>query len=185
MDINDILVGIIGLSSISTPNTTVPGYVKDYDFIDYLTALEEFVPQVKLAGAELLIVIAHICYSEIIDLAPILIDMGISAIGGGHCHKEMIPQIITNSNGELAVIQANSLMQSYAKVEITYDIIGKEVIALDVNSHLNDEEYSDPNVESIVSYWKDQTDRELSEIIGYTDYENGRTSNAMHNLAVD
>ena len=173
-DINDIMVGIIGLSTIATPNTTVKDYVKDYEFIDYITALEDIVPQVKLDGAELLIVIAHICYSELIDLAPILIDMGISVVGGGHCHQEMIPQIITNSKGKLAVIQANSYMQSYAKVEILYDIIEKELIALDVNSHLNDEGIPDPNVERIVSYWKEKTERKLSEISSDTDYEIGR-----------
>jgi len=171
MDINDIMIGIIGLSTIATPNTTVKDYVKDYEFIDYTTALDDILPQMKLDGAELLIVIAHICYSELIDLAPILIDMGISVICGGHCHREMIPQIITSNKGELAIIQAKSLMQSYAKVEISYDIIGKEIITMDVSSHVNDENNPDHKVESVVSYWREKTDQLLSANSDYIDHE--------------
>ncbi len=185
LDIDDVMVGIIGLTSLSTPYSTFPDNVNDYDFIDYHTALEEIVPQVKLDGAELLIVIAHICYSEIVELAPTLVNMGVSAITGGHCHVDMTTQIISSENGELAAIKTNSLMQSYAKVEISYDIIEKEVITMDVSGHENESGNPDQTVASIVSYWRDQTDAELSEIIGYTDNEIGITSNAMYNMVVD
>jgi 5'-nucleotidase/UDP-sugar diphosphatase len=185
IDINDVMIGIIGFTSLSTPFSTSPDNVADYEFINYLTALEEAVPQAKQDGAELLIVIAHFCYSEIVELAPTLINMGISVIGGGHCHAELITQIITSGNGELAAIKTNSLMQSYAKVEISYDIIENEVIAMEVSGHLNEYGNSDVTVGNVVSYWRDQTDVELSEIIGYTGSEIGRTSNAMYNMVVD
>jgi 2',3'-cyclic-nucleotide 2'-phosphodiesterase (5'-nucleotidase family) len=157
-EINDVMVGIIGLSTISTPNTTVPEYVKDYEFIDYLVALQEIVPHVKVEGAELLIVVAHICYSELFDMAPNLIDMGISVIGGGHCHREMKPQVISNSNGKVAVIQADPYLEKYAKAEISFDIIGKEIISINVSSHHNKEENPDQYVENAICYWRDQAD---------------------------
>jgi 2',3'-cyclic-nucleotide 2'-phosphodiesterase (5'-nucleotidase family) len=186
LDINDVMIGIIGLTTIGTPWTTYPDNVADYEFIDYHTALEEIVPQVKLDGAELLIVIAHICYSEIVGLAPTLVNMGISVICGGHCHADMITQIITNGNGEFAAIKTNSLMQSYAKVEITYDTVNNEVIEMEPSGHQNESGNSDQTVASVVSYWRDQTNRrKLLDIIGYTDSEIARTSNAMHNMVVD
>lgn len=155
-EINDVMVGIIGLSLVSTPNNTVTDFVKDYVFIDYLTALEEIVPQVKSDGADLLIVIAHTSYSNLIDLAPNLINMGISVIGGGHCHREMIPQIITTNKGKLAVIQADPYLESYAKVEISFDKIGKKIISMDVSSHINEESDPDSAVKNVVSHWKDK-----------------------------
>ncbi|MFC1786094.1 bifunctional metallophosphatase/5'-nucleotidase [Candidatus Neomarinimicrobiota bacterium] len=163
-EINDVMVGIIGLTPVSTPNNTITEYVKDYEFIDYLTALEETVPQAKSDGADLLIVIAHTSYYNLIDLAPELINMGIIVAGGGHCHRKITPQVIKNNNGKLAVIQANPYLGSYAKVEISYDIIEKKVIALNVSGSLNEEITPDSNVESVVTYWKDQTNRKLSEI---------------------
>ncbi|MEE8342126.1 MAG: hypothetical protein V3R52_08530, partial [Candidatus Neomarinimicrobiota bacterium] len=81
-------------------------------------------------------------------------------------------QIITTSNGQIAVIQANALMKNYAKVEISFDIIEKEVIALDVSAHLNDEGNSDPDVESVVSYWREQTDKGLSDPDTLIDFVN-------------
>ncbi|MFC1784316.1 bifunctional metallophosphatase/5'-nucleotidase [Candidatus Neomarinimicrobiota bacterium] len=185
LDIDDVMVGIIGLTTITTPWSTFPDHVADYDFIDYFSALEEVVPQVKQVGAELLIVIAHICYSEIVDLAPILINMGISVIGGGHCHAGLISQIISSAHGELAAIKTNSYMQSYSKVEISYDMIEKEVVSMEPSGHLNESGNPDQAVANVLSYWRDQTDAELSEIIGYTDNEISVRSNAMHNMVAD
>lgn len=162
-EINELMVGIIGLSTIATPNMTVRENVKDYEFIDYLIALEEIVPQIKAEGAELLIVVAHICYNELIDMAPNLINMGISVVGGGHCHREMEPQIISNNNNKLAVIQAEPYMKNYNKAEILFDMIEKEVISINVSAHPNIEQNFDQSVHNVISYWRDQADRLLSE----------------------
>ena len=58
VQVSGISVGIIGLTTVSTPGITFPTYVEDYDFIPYEQALADVVPHVKAAGAELLIVIA-------------------------------------------------------------------------------------------------------------------------------
>jgi len=180
-DVDGIMVGILGLTTTTTPYSTFPDHVANYDFIDYATALEEIVPKVKEDGAELLIVTGHICYSEIVTLMPTLTDLGISVIGGGHCHNDLVGEIIN----DVAVIKSSAYMQSYAKVEITYDKIEKEIVKMEPSAHLNESGNSDQTVASAVSYWRDQTDTELSEIIGYTNNEIDRTSNAMHNMVVD
>jgi len=180
-DVDGIMVGILGLTTTTTPYSTFPDHVANYDFIDYATALEEIVPKAKEDGAELLIVTGHICYSEIVTLMPTLTDLGISVIGGGHCHNDLVGEIIN----DVAVIKSSAYMQSYAKVEITYDKIEKEIVKMEPSAHLNESGNSDQTVASAVSYWRDQTDTELSEIIGYTNNEIDRTSNAMHNMVVD
>ncbi len=180
-DIDGVIVGILGLTTITTPWTTFPDHVADYDFIDYATALEEVVPKVKADGAELLIVTGHICYPEIVALAPTLVELGISVIGGGHCHNDLVGEIL---NG-VAVIKSTAYMQSYAKVEITYDKIEKEIINMEPSVHLNEGGNPDQTVSDVVSYWRTQTDAELSDVIGYTDSEIVRESSTMHNMVVD
>ena len=157
-EINDVIVGIIGLSLRGTQNNTVTDFVKDYEFLDYVTSLEEIVPKVKSDGAELIVLISHISYTELINLAPKLIDMGISVAGGGHCHREMTPQIISNSTGSLAVIQANPYIENYAKVNIVFDIIGKTVIEIEASKHFNEESIPDEDVGRLVTYWKYMTE---------------------------
>jgi 2',3'-cyclic-nucleotide 2'-phosphodiesterase (5'-nucleotidase family) len=184
-EIDGIMVGIIGLTTITTPYSTFPDHVVDYDFIGYSLALEDIVPKIKEAGAELLIVIAHICRSEMAELAPTLINLGVSAIGGGHCHDELVSQIISSAHGDVAVIKSNSSMRSYAKLEIIYDIVEKEVIELIPSAHINENGNSDQVVANVVSYWRTQTDAELSGVIGYTSSEILKESNAMYNMVVD
>ncbi len=180
-DIDGVMVGIIGLTTITTPWSTFPDHVADYDFIDYSTALEVVVPQVKQDGAELLIVIGHICYQEMVALAPAFANLGISVIGGGHCHNDLVGELI---NG-VAVIKSTAFMQSYAKVEIIYDTIEKVVIEMEPSVHINENGNPDPTVSTVVSYWRTQTDAELSEVIGYADSEIRRQSATMYNMVVD
>jgi 2',3'-cyclic-nucleotide 2'-phosphodiesterase (5'-nucleotidase family) len=180
-DIDDVMVGIIGLTTITTPYSTFPDHVVDYDFIDYATALEYIVPQAKEDGAELLIVAGHICYPEMVALVPTLHTLGISVVGGGHCHNDLVGEIV---NG-VAVIKTTAFMQSYAKVEITYNKVEKEVVNMEPSVHLNENGNPDQTVSDVVSYWRTQTDVELSEVIGYTDSEIIRESSTMHNMIVD
>lgn len=62
-------------------------------FISYAEALDQILPLVKEAGAELLICIGHICYSEMRDLVPKAKELGISVITGGHCN-EFVAEIL-------------------------------------------------------------------------------------------
>ncbi len=180
-DIDGVMVSIIGLTTVTTPWSTFPDHVADYDFIDYSTALETVVPQVKQDGAELLIVIAHSCYSEIIALVPTLQTLGISVIGGGHCHNDLVGEIV---NG-VAVIKSTASMQSFAKVEIIYDKVEKEIINMEPSVHLNENGSPEQSVSDVVSYWRMLTDAELSDVIGYTDSEIVRESSRMYNMVVD
>jgi 2',3'-cyclic-nucleotide 2'-phosphodiesterase (5'-nucleotidase family) len=81
-NVNGIRVGLVGLTTTSTPWTTFPTYVEDYDFIPYWDALQEWVPQAWGAGADVVIVLGHLCYDEMIALLPAARDLGVSVLGG-------------------------------------------------------------------------------------------------------
>jgi 2',3'-cyclic-nucleotide 2'-phosphodiesterase/3'-nucleotidase len=60
LNVNGINIGLIGLTTVETPVDTQPDFVADLDFLPYEQALREVFPQVKAAGADLILVVGHI-----------------------------------------------------------------------------------------------------------------------------
>jgi len=179
-EINGITVGIIGLTTTTTPLSTFPDHVLDYDFIAYEEALDQIVPMVKDEGAELLISIGHICYSEMISLVPKAKELGISVITGGHCNE-----LVAEVDDGIALIQGGSYMKSYAKLEILFDSETDEIITMTPSYHFNDSQEADALVEAVVADWKTQMDAQLSQVIGYAGNEIDRNSTEMYNMVTD
>lgn len=180
IEVNSVRVGLIGLTTTSTPYTTFPDNVKDYDFISYDVALEEIVPQVREDGAELLIVIGHLCYSEMEELSPIAAQLGIAIIGGGHCH-ELVNELINN----VSIIEAGSYMRHYIKVDIIFNTTTDTIVSMNRNIYENTGGVPDQEIETTVSIWQDEVNEKLSEVIGYADQEINMNSNAMYNMVTD
>jgi 2',3'-cyclic-nucleotide 2'-phosphodiesterase (5'-nucleotidase family) len=179
-EVNGIKVGLIGLTTTTTPFSTHPDNVKDFDFIAYDTALGEIVPQVIGDGAELLIVVGHICRSEMEALAPYAAELGIAIIGGGHCHEQVNESI----NG-VTIIEARSYMTHYIKVDILFDTSTDTIISLNTNIYENSGGTPDPDIETTVSFWQDEVEETLSEVIGYVNQEIDQFSPAMYNMVTD
>jgi len=179
-EINNIKIGILGLASKSTPTSTAPINVKDYNFIDYETALKEYVPEVKSAGAELLILISHLCRSEMQELAPIAAEMGISVIGGGHCHERVCERL-----NKVTIVEAGSNLKNYAKIDILFDTLADTIKQISQSLVENVGGTQDEKISAIVSYWKTQIDTALSEVIGYVGQEIPQRSSTMYNLITD
>jgi 2',3'-cyclic-nucleotide 2'-phosphodiesterase/3'-nucleotidase len=110
-EVNDVQVGIIGLTTTSTPYTAFPDNVRDYNFIPYADALQQVVPQVKAGGAELLIVAGHICDEEMQALAQTAARLGISLIGGGHCEE-----VVNEVTAGVTLVETGSNMRRYAAI---------------------------------------------------------------------
>ncbi len=178
--VNGIKVGIIGLTTTSTPVSAFSEYVKNYEFIDYQTALDEIVPEVKQDGAELLIVIAHICKDEMIELAPRAKEMGISVITGGHCRDTINDDV----NG-VALIHTGYYMQNYGKIEISFDIAADTVVSMSQSIVANKGHAMDGQIQAIVDRWKGLINSSLSEVIGYANSEISSRSNEMYNMICD
>jgi 5'-nucleotidase/UDP-sugar diphosphatase len=178
--VNGIKIGIIGLTTTSTPWSTFPDYVKDYDFINYDTALREIIPDVKQSGVELIVVLGHICQTERQALVATAQELDISVITGGHCHK-----FISEFIQDIILIEAGSFMGGYGKLEIIFDKVTKSIIEISQEITLNRGGSPDSEVEHIVSFWKAQLDASLSNVIGYASEAIERNSFAMHNMITD
>ena len=179
-EIDGIQVGIIGLSSQSTPFTTFPAYVENYEFTSYTEAIEEYAPKAKADGAEVLILISHLCEDELMDIADAAKANGIFIMGGGHCHQLMAK----NYDGVILLGGGNN-MESYAKLNFNYNYTKDSVQDFDFATVVNDQNTVDEEVEQIVNYWMEKTDAALSEVIGYASEEIDENSVEMANLVCD
>jgi 2',3'-cyclic-nucleotide 2'-phosphodiesterase (5'-nucleotidase family) len=175
-----IKIGIIGLSSLSTPYTTFPAYVEDYKFTPYASAIEKYAPIVKEAGADIIIIAGHICENEMEILSATAKKFGIPLISGGHCHQT----VLKSMNGVL-LIESGAEMHNYVKVELIYNVENKRVTIGKKAIVPNQTSSTDKSVQSIVDYWQTKTEEALSEEIGYCSETIQESSVAMGNLVCD
>ncbi|MBC8479775.1 MAG: bifunctional metallophosphatase/5'-nucleotidase [FCB group bacterium] len=178
--VNGIHVGIIGLTFLGADDINFPESVENIDFIDYAGVLNEVVPQVRAEGAELLVVTSHMCDGGVQSIMPLLNELGVTFIGGGHCHWT-ISEIVDG----VGHIEAGSNFSSYGKVIIGYNILEDVVTNLEVSTHLNEGLYTDQAVADVVAYWQAQLQNDLSEVIGFVENEVGDSSDPMFNLITD
>jgi len=176
-DLGGLKVGIIGLSSRSTPTTTFPAYVVDYEFTSYSSAISKYARMAKDEGAEILIVAAHLCESEMKDLSFLANSMGITLIGGGHCHQK----VSDVSNG-VAIIQSGSTMRWYVEVQLEYNSETKKTKVKSYKIQDNPAGNFTNPIQNIVENWKQQIDNELGTSIGYCSEKISKSSAAMANM---
>ncbi len=182
LEVNDILVGIIGLTTVSTSYSTFPTYVEDYNFIAYEGALEEWVPQVWAEGVDIVICITHLCGNEMRNLIPLARELDISMIGGGHCN-ELISEV--QGYGEVALLEGGWGMRYYAHLDIWYNAGDMKVEQLAAKTRENQGGSPDPTIESIVSIWEAATEEALGNVIGYVENTIDRNDTRLHNLITD
>jgi 2',3'-cyclic-nucleotide 2'-phosphodiesterase (5'-nucleotidase family) len=179
-NVNGIRVGLVGLASTTTPWTTFPAYVEDYDFIGYQEALQEYVPQAWNAGADLIIVMAHICYQEMVPLLPTLRDLEVSVLTGGHCNE-----VVGEVRDGVALVIGGWQLARYGRVVIGYDEESREVTRLQSGVAQNSGGSPDPVVAAVVETWQDAAATELSDVVGYAADPVSNGSPALYNLVTD
>ena len=176
----DIDIGIIGLSTLSTPYSTFPDYVEPYEFIPYADAINKYAPILQDKGTEIIIIIGHICEQEMIDLIPVAKKYNISVIGGGHCH-----QIVNRQIDGVALMQSAAYLAAYTKVELDYFPESKKVNLVSNEFIINEDGFSDPSIETIIEDWRSNSDTELALKIGYCTETIAQGSVEMGNMVVD
>ncbi|OQX99007.1 MAG: hypothetical protein B6I20_10365 [Bacteroidetes bacterium 4572_117] len=175
-----IKIGIIGLSSLSTPHTTFPDYVADYEFTPYDEAIDKYAPMAQNEGAEIIIIIGHICKNEMEGLVNTAKKYDIPLIGGGHCHQTVLETV-----DNVLLVQSGAEMRAYVKVQLQYHGSGKSAEIISTEVVQNQGGTPDTEVQAIVGYWQTKTQEALSEEIGYCSESIGESSVAMSNLVCD
>lgn len=176
LEVNGIKVGLIGLAMVDTPLVTTPAHVADLEFRPYEPTLREVVPHVRAEGATVLVVVSHLCPDEMRALVPLARELGISAVGGGHCHAR-VGQVVDG----VALLSGGTRWEAYARAEITVDAAGK-VVSVQASTRSNSGGTPDPTVAEIVQRWRARTDEALARPIGYVEKEIAQRSDKMANM---
>ena len=185
-EVNGVRIAIVGLTTTHTPHIVTPAYVEGLAFSDYADTLRRIVPQIRAEGAELAIVLAHVCPSALKTLAPVAAELSIPLLLGGHCHtRENIEQ------DGVRIIGPGAHWQSFARIDIAFDTATGQVMS--TQAELIPVEYAtaggnpvtpDAGIETLVAAWKAQMDETLGEVIGYTGSGVDRDW-PLYNLVVD
>jgi 2',3'-cyclic-nucleotide 2'-phosphodiesterase (5'-nucleotidase family) len=179
-EVNDVSIGIVGLTTLSTPFTTKPANVSAYMFTPYEEELRKIIPRVKADGAEFLILIGHLCHHEMRELVPVAQELGISIIGGGHCHQEVEERI-----DGITLIQSGLDYNNYAEIELFFDDVADTVISISTGLHANTDSTRDTIVGAVVSKWRNRLDKTLSRVIGFASADIPQKSPEMQNMITD
>ena len=169
-EVNGVRVAVIGLTTRQTPGIVVHKYIEGVEFADYADTLRRTVPQARAEGAELVVVIAHVCPSDLHSLIPVASELSIPLMAGGHCHS----QLENSEEKGVRIIGAGAHWQSFSRIDITLDTgTGKvlktqaELVPIEYPVGRNPYE-PDEGIQTIVAEWSARVEKELGEVIGYS-----------------
>lgn len=120
-----IKIGIIGITTSSTPITTHPNNIKGLYFSDPVKEIKALIPEIKEKGVSTIIILSHTggkcnekgeCSGEIFDIANTLSSNDISVIFGGHTHNSLTATV----NG-IKIIQPGAYGKSYGRADLFFD----------------------------------------------------------------
>ncbi len=176
-ELNGIKVGLVGLTTRETPVDTKPAHVAALDFLHYDTALKEVIPQVRQAGADLVLVLSHLCTSEMRSLASLAHQLDIPLIFGGHCHE------VTNETVDgVLLVQSGAYMRGYTRVDLVFDLSTRQVVSLEAGFHENQPGMVDKSLADRIAGWRSRSDLDLWHQIGYARQRISHSSSAMAHL---
>lgn len=134
-----VRVGLIGLTTTQTPQTTLAAHVFDLEFEDPVEALRRTLPEVRAAGAEVIVVLGHLAgacrggHSEIAEvcalnseMATLLTDLphgSIDVLVAGHDHTLMAHRI-----DDTFVLSSGSEGRALSRLDL---VVGPDGIDLD------------------------------------------------------
>lgn len=181
MERNGIEVGIIGLTTTSTPVTTNPANLRDLQFVDYETALREAATEARADGAELLLVAGHLCRGELQALARVVADLEIDFMGGGHCNELFVETV-----GETVLVGGGYHFTSYARVDMLFDMVSNSVVEVNSETVVNRPGATpDAGVAAVVERWQARAEEELEVVVGYSERGLARRSDEMLALVTE
>lgn len=122
LEVDGVKVGVIGLSTEGTPQTTKPSNVRELAFRSGAAAIDRWVPELRHRGADFVIVVAHAgatcqaevrnCRGEIIEWAR-AVEHRPDLIVGGHAH-----QVVRTRENGIPIVQTGSYSTRYGVVDL-------------------------------------------------------------------
>jgi 2',3'-cyclic-nucleotide 2'-phosphodiesterase / 3'-nucleotidase / 5'-nucleotidase len=202
VDKDGVKVGIIGVINPETASIVMPSIINHFEITDPVAAVNKLVPQVKAAGAEVVIVLGHIAdqynYWPTSGTQPVTAPLsgdlanlakgvtGVDAILGGHSHTtnydlvpdatgKLIPAAIGYANGRGAAVIRLAL-------DANDQVVGGTPNYLDVGNRLYSTLTPDPQVQAIVNAANAAIGPVFNEVIGKAEVDMTRSTATTGNL---
>ena len=113
-EVGGVKVGILGLAYPNTPLTTGKKNVEDLEFGPAAEAAQRFIPEMKKAGAQIIIALTHLGLGADKKLAEAVPQ--IDVIVGGHSHNRMTAAL---QIGRTLIVQAGAHGSDVGRLDLT------------------------------------------------------------------
>ncbi|HWJ04062.1 MAG TPA: 5'-nucleotidase C-terminal domain-containing protein, partial [Verrucomicrobiae bacterium] len=197
-----VKVGVIGVINPETANIVMPSIIQHFEIVDPAAKVNQYVPLVKAAGADVVVVLSHIgdqynywpgsgAQPATLPLSQDLANLakgitGVDAVFGGHSHTtnydmvpdatgKRIPAIIGYANGRGAGVIRLALDQNN-------QVMGAVPSYLDVYNRLYGSLTPDSAVQAIVNAANAQIGPIFSVVIGKAEVDMLRSTASSGNL---
>ena len=179
-EVNGIKIGLIGLTTTETKIDTQPAHIADLDILPYADVLPETAKRAREEGAELLLIVGHVCAGETRVLAPLAARFDIPLIGGGHCHQE-ISEVVDG----VRLVESGFFNRGYTRIELLFDTENDTIVELESEFVPNRAGREDPEIAELIDDWRVRTDQAVWEVIGFADPSIDRKSPEMAALLLE
>jgi 2',3'-cyclic-nucleotide 2'-phosphodiesterase (5'-nucleotidase family) len=109
-------VGVIGLTYVDTPKTTLAKYVEGLEFKPYEETLRKYVPKMKADGAEIIVVLFHEVIGVVEETIKKVADLGIHAVVAGQDHRKATALV-----EGVPIVNPGKFGQSYVRFDVRFD----------------------------------------------------------------
>jgi 5'-nucleotidase / UDP-sugar diphosphatase len=131
IDVDGEPVGVIGLTTFTTPFSSSPG--DTVAFAEYAPSLEPVIAELEAQGVNKIILLSHIGYAD--DQALAVAVDGIDVVVGGHSHTLLsntdeaasgpYPSVVDSPSGApVLIVQAEAYGKYLGNLEVTFDADG-------------------------------------------------------------
>lgn len=152
-DVGGVKVGIVGVDTPDMKRFVSAEKLQGLDFQDPVATVSRYLPQVRAAGAEVVVVLSHLGFEEDRKLARAV--PGIDVIVGGHSHTEL-PE--GHREGDTLIVQAGSAASHVGEVDLQFDPSTRRIVSSQARLlAVTPDVPPDPHVQAVV-------DRALAEI---------------------
>ena len=149
-----VKVGIIGLT-VENLHEIVPAvFLRDIDVIDAQVALRRCLPEVKAAGAEVILVLAHLGWDRELELFEKFPE--VDGFLGGHTHLEICPPaVIDGPQGHRFISQPGEWGKNVTRYDIVFnpgadrnlEVVGAGLVSM--NSKVSEDRLMKKQIEGL------------------------------------
>ncbi|MFP2961735.1 bifunctional metallophosphatase/5'-nucleotidase [Myxococcus sp. 1LA] len=159
-------IGVVGLASEKTVRTAMPGRAEGLEVTGYEEALTTAIPEARKAGADVVVVLADECVTDLQPAVAKHPEWKVALVAGGRC-----AQPVELKDGATSFVSLDRGFAKYLRAHVTFDPAkpaGEKLTGLDTKVVEVSGGTPDPETAQLVGKWKTQLDEVLGQQIGFS-----------------